>query len=97
MYALAAVAVWRVLLEIWRKIAPTQAAYLVAAMLLLCALPYQGKTGESSFAITRQEQLQARLLNHKRELMNPRNQCVPNCSRAETLTRGTRFGPGRAN
>jgi uncharacterized membrane protein len=45
MYALVALAVWRVLLEIWTKILRTQPVYLVVATVVLCALLYQGKTG----------------------------------------------------
>jgi uncharacterized membrane protein len=45
MYALLAMAIWRLLLEMWSKIARTQASYLVLAIVVLCALLYQGKTG----------------------------------------------------
>lgn len=45
MYALLAVAAWRVLLEIRTRIQGTQPVYLVVAMVVLCALLYQGKTG----------------------------------------------------
>ena len=45
MYAFVALAAWRVLLEIWTKIKQTQPVYLVVAIVALCALLYQGKTG----------------------------------------------------
>ena len=45
MYAFVALAAWRVLLEISSKLKRTQLIYLVAAMVALCALLYQGKTG----------------------------------------------------
>jgi len=45
MYAFVALAAWRLLLEIWAKLKRTQLVYLVVAMVALCALLYQGKTG----------------------------------------------------
>jgi uncharacterized membrane protein len=45
MYAFVALGAWRLLLEIWTKLKPTQLAYLVVAMVALSALLYQGKTG----------------------------------------------------
>jgi uncharacterized membrane protein len=45
MYAFVALAVWRVLLEIWTKLKRLQPVYLVVAIVALCALLYQGKTG----------------------------------------------------
>jgi uncharacterized membrane protein len=45
MYAFVALAAWRVLLEIWTKLKRTQPVYLVVAIVALCALLYQGKTG----------------------------------------------------
>jgi uncharacterized membrane protein len=45
MYAFVALAAWRVLLEIWTKLKQTQPVYLVVAIVALCALLYQGKTG----------------------------------------------------
>jgi uncharacterized membrane protein len=45
MYAFVALAAWRVLLEIWTKLKRTQLVYLVVAVVALCALLYQGKTG----------------------------------------------------
>jgi uncharacterized membrane protein len=45
MYAFIALVAWRVLLEIWTKFKRTQLAYLMVAIVALCALLYQGKTG----------------------------------------------------
>lgn len=45
MYAFVLIAGWRVLLEIWTTLRRTQIAYLAVAMLAVCALLYQGKTG----------------------------------------------------
>ncbi|HJU12202.1 MAG TPA: DUF2231 domain-containing protein [Candidatus Binataceae bacterium] len=45
MYALAIVAVWRVLLELWTKSEITRKAYLMLAVAVLCAVVYQGRTG----------------------------------------------------
>ncbi|MBV8357390.1 MAG: DUF2231 domain-containing protein [Deltaproteobacteria bacterium] len=45
MYALVALAAWRAVLEIWAKIQRTQSVYLTMAIIVLCALLYQGKTG----------------------------------------------------
>ena len=45
MYAFVALAGWRVLLEIWAKLRRTQLVYLAAAIVAVCALLYQGKTG----------------------------------------------------
>jgi uncharacterized membrane protein len=45
MYAFVALAAWRVLIEIWTKLKQTQPVYLVVAIVALCALLYQGKTG----------------------------------------------------
>jgi uncharacterized membrane protein len=45
MYAFVALAAWRVLLEIWTKLKRTQLVYLAVAMIALCVLLYQGKTG----------------------------------------------------
>jgi uncharacterized membrane protein len=46
MYAFVALAGWRVLLlEVWAKLKRTQLVYLVAAIIAVCALLYQGKTG----------------------------------------------------
>jgi uncharacterized membrane protein len=45
MYAFVALAAWRVLLEIWTKLKRLQPVYLVVAIVALCALLYQGKTG----------------------------------------------------
>jgi uncharacterized membrane protein len=45
MYAISAIAIWRLLIELSSRIARTQAAYLVLAVAVLCALLYQGKTG----------------------------------------------------
>jgi uncharacterized membrane protein len=45
MYAFMTLAGWRVLLESWPKVRLTRLVYLVIAMVVLCALLYQGKTG----------------------------------------------------
>jgi uncharacterized membrane protein len=45
MYAFVALAGWRLLLELWAKLRSTQIVYLAAAIVALCALLYQGKTG----------------------------------------------------
>ena len=45
MYAFVALAAWRALLEVWTKLKRTQLIYLAVAMIALCALLYQGKTG----------------------------------------------------
>jgi len=45
MYAFVTLAAWRLLIEIWTKIKPTQLVYLMVVMVTLCALLYQGKTG----------------------------------------------------
>jgi uncharacterized membrane protein len=45
MYAFVAVAVWRLLLEIWTKLKWTQVIYFVVAIVALCALLYQGRSG----------------------------------------------------
>jgi uncharacterized membrane protein len=45
MYAFLALAAWRVLLEISTTLKRTQLAYFGIAMVTLCALLYQGKTG----------------------------------------------------
>jgi uncharacterized membrane protein len=45
MYAFIALAAWRLLLEIWSQMKRTQLIYLLAAMVALCGLLYQGKTG----------------------------------------------------
>jgi uncharacterized membrane protein len=45
MYTFMALAVWRVLIEIWIKVKRTQLIYLLVAMVALCGLLYQGKTG----------------------------------------------------
>ncbi len=45
MYAFLALAAWRVLIELWTRLKRTQLVYLVIAMLAVCALLYQGKTG----------------------------------------------------
>src|SRR6266852_7121326 len=45
MYAFVALAAWRVLLEIWTALKRTQLVYLAVAIVALCALLYQGKTG----------------------------------------------------
>lgn len=45
MYAFVALAAWRVLLEIWTKLRRTQLVYLAVAIVAVCALLYQGKTG----------------------------------------------------
>ena len=45
MYAFVALAAWRVLLEIRATLKRTQPVYLAVAMIALCALLYQGKTG----------------------------------------------------
>jgi uncharacterized membrane protein len=45
MYAFVTLAAWRVLLEIWTTLKRTQLVYLMIAMVALCALLYQGKTG----------------------------------------------------
>lgn len=45
MYAFMALAAWRVLLEIWIKVKRTRFIYLLVAMVALCGLLYQGKTG----------------------------------------------------
>jgi uncharacterized membrane protein len=45
MYAFVALVAWRVLLEIWTTLKRTQAVYLGVALVALCALLYQGKTG----------------------------------------------------
>jgi uncharacterized membrane protein len=45
MYAFVALAGWRVLLEIWTKLKRTQLVYFAVAIVAVCALLYQGKTG----------------------------------------------------
>jgi uncharacterized membrane protein len=45
MYASVALAAWRAVLEIRTKIQRTQPIYLMVAMVVLCALLYQEKTG----------------------------------------------------
>jgi uncharacterized membrane protein len=45
MYAFAALAAWRVLLETWTKLKQTQLFYLMVAIVAVAALLYQGKTG----------------------------------------------------
>jgi uncharacterized membrane protein len=45
MYSFVALAAWRVLLEIWTTLKRTQLVYLAVAIVALCALLYQGKTG----------------------------------------------------
>jgi uncharacterized membrane protein len=45
MYAFLTLAVWRVLLETWATLKRTQLVYLMVAILAVCALLYQGKTG----------------------------------------------------
>jgi uncharacterized membrane protein len=45
MYAFVALVAWRVLLEIWTEFKRTQLTYLMVAIVALCALLYQGKTG----------------------------------------------------
>ncbi|MGA8567001.1 MAG: DUF2231 domain-containing protein [Candidatus Binataceae bacterium] len=45
MYAFVALAGWRVALEIWAKLKRTRLVYLALAMVAVCALLYQGKTG----------------------------------------------------
>jgi uncharacterized membrane protein len=45
MYMFGSLAAWRVLLEISAKLKRLQPAYFVLAMIALCALMYQGKTG----------------------------------------------------
>ena len=58
MYAFVALAAWRVLLEIWTALKRTQLVYLAVAIVALCALLYQGKTGgENSSTITPWEPL----------------------------------------
>ena len=45
MYAFVALAGWRVLLEIWAKLNRTQLVYFAVAIVAVCSLLYQGKTG----------------------------------------------------
>jgi len=45
MYAFVALATWRVLLEVRATLKRTQLVYLAVAMVALCGLLYQGKTG----------------------------------------------------
>ena len=45
MYAFVVLAAWRVLPEIWTTLKRTQPVYLAVAIVALCALLYQGKTG----------------------------------------------------
>ncbi len=45
MYAFLVLAVWRVMLELSRRLERTRAAFLVAALIAAGALLYQGKTG----------------------------------------------------
>src|SRR5213080_1753546 len=45
MYVFATLAAWRVLLEIWTTLKRTRLVFLAVAILALCALLYQGKTG----------------------------------------------------
>ena len=45
MYVFVALAAWRVLIENWMKLKGTRLIYLAVAMIALCALLYQGKTG----------------------------------------------------
>jgi uncharacterized membrane protein len=45
MYAFVTLATWRVLLEMSTRLKRTQLVYLMVAMLAVCALLYQGKTG----------------------------------------------------
>ena len=45
MYAFVGLAAWRVLLEIWTSLKRTHLVYLTVAIVALCALLYQGKTG----------------------------------------------------
>jgi uncharacterized membrane protein len=44
-YAFVTLAAWRVLLESWTRLRRTQLVYLAVAVLSVCALLYQGKTG----------------------------------------------------
>jgi uncharacterized membrane protein len=45
MYAFLVLAVWRVMLELSRRLERTRAAFIVAALIAAGALLYQGKTG----------------------------------------------------
>jgi uncharacterized membrane protein len=45
MYSFGALAVWRILLEVWTTVRRSQVAYFAAALIALCALLYQGNTG----------------------------------------------------
>ena len=45
MYVFVVLAAWRTLLETWARLKHTQVLYFGAAMIALCALLYQGKTG----------------------------------------------------
>jgi uncharacterized membrane protein len=45
MYVFVSLAAWRPLVEIWPKLKRAQPAYFTVAMVALCALLYQGKTG----------------------------------------------------
>jgi len=45
MYVFLVLAAWRTLLETWTRLKQTQVVYLGIAMIALCALLYQGKTG----------------------------------------------------
>jgi len=45
MYACVGLAAWRSLLEIWFSLKRTHLVYLAVAIVALCALLYQGKTG----------------------------------------------------
>ena len=45
MYVFVVLAAWRTLLETWTRLKQTQLLYFGVAMIALCALLYQGKTG----------------------------------------------------
>jgi uncharacterized membrane protein len=45
MYVFVSLAAWRLLVEMWPKFKSTEPAYFMLAMVALCALLYQGKTG----------------------------------------------------
>jgi uncharacterized membrane protein len=45
MYAFVTLAAWRGMLDVWKTLRRTQVAFLVFAMLAMCALLYQGRTG----------------------------------------------------
>jgi uncharacterized membrane protein len=73
MYAFVALAAWRVLLEIWAKLKRTQLVYFAVAIVAVCALLYQGKTGgelvyDHAVGTSHADIASQRSVNHESEL-----------------------------